>query len=391
MKKLIFQNKYLILLISIAIAYCYKAFFCGHILLVPEGDTIDSIYSAMRYMHAWAQNGVFPLWNTLSMAGHPFASDTITFLNLYHLGALLWDVDFAYNLVIFSGILLNGIFLFFFLRRRGLADFASFIGALIWMLITANEIDSGFFFLSLCLFLADRYISKKTKIDFLGLTLSIAFYSLNAHPQYFLYGAGFLLIYMYFFKAEREPKMREGFFWLFAPFVLGVGLASFHFLRVAEWTALSNRSSWTLVLMWLPTHYGLLLFPQLFESAARPDLNFIVTRIFQWAFLKVPGLESTQRFLNPPYIGILPIFAALIILRCQELRKNKWIRFFLFTIAFAGLYLTLHPFIYQALVRHIPILGGMTNVGRLFYILQLSFAILAAKMVDALLSNPTLL
>ncbi len=190
--------KALVFFLTVTLLYCREAFLSGQLLFTPESDWINSVYSSMAYFQYWSRQGIFPLWNTLSMCGHTFGLNSISYPSLYHLLSVFLDLGIVYNLVIMMSLFLNGVFLYLFLARKGLSRYAAFAGGLIWMLSKPYAVDTGFFSLPLCFFLADRYLTQKSRLNFALFTLAISFYSLNANPQYFLYGALMLFFYVIF-------------------------------------------------------------------------------------------------------------------------------------------------------------------------------------------------
>ncbi len=367
--------------LAVTLFYC-RAIFSHQLLFALGGDEVHSIYGSMVYFHEWVNRGAIPLWNMLSACGAPFGAGSISIGNMYYVAARYLEAGTAYNTVIFISIWLNGIFLYEFLLRKGRSPFAAWIGGLTWMICTASAIDSGFFFLSLSFLLVEIYASKKSRFVYILLVASLTFYAVNAHPQYFLYGSFFLWVYLISKSFQPARAMPKTMVLSLAPFLVALGLSSFHWSRLAEWTLLSNRSTWTLVQSCLPTHYPLVLFPNLYHLAGRPDLDYVVPRIFQYFFLKIPSLKSLDKVLDPPYMGLWPLLGVLLGIYEAKERKPSSSRFFIFTALLTVVYLLIHPLLYLTVIRHIPLLSGMTNIGRLFEVYQFSLSVLGAFAVD---------
>ncbi len=374
--------KYPALLALAVLFYGWEAIFSGRLFISVGSDSVNSILSSMVFFQDWARQGVFPWWNPLSMCGHTFGLNSISYPNLYHLLSLCVDAGTAYNWVTLTSFFLNGVFLYLFLVRKALSPYAAFVGALVWMISAGLEVDTGFFFLPLCFLLADRYASDKTRLNFTVLVLSILLYSLNANPQYFLYGGLFLFFYL---MALERPK-KEHFFWrpLHAaiPFALAAALGTFYFIPLFELAGQSNRSSWSLIQVLLPSHLLQAVFPMIFNSPTRPELDFMVPRTLQGMFSSSPHFKSVQSFIGPSYLGLLPVAGALVLVMNWAKQRRDLGRFFAGSAAFVLIYLGLHPFIYHFLVRHLPLLGGMTAVIRILVVYQFSMAVIAALAVD---------
>ncbi len=370
---------------------CRDGIFAGRVLMPLGGDHVYSVYSAMAYFRHWTHQGEFPLWNPLVMCGHPFGINSETFVNLFLASAVLFKVDTAYNLVTIMSTFLNGVFLYFFLRRHGVTRYGAGLGGFIWMFLSARELGAGFFFLPLALLLGDIYVKQRGARSFLLLTLGITLYALNANPQHAIYGGLLVLVYLIYASRGSSESWTRRFFLIFLPFLLAAGLAMFYGVRLLELAALSNRSSWDHIQMLLPTHFLQAIFPRIFESPTRPELDFMVQRILQGIFASLPRWEIVQRFISFPYVGLFPLVGALIVLVSGRKGPSsdgyRLSRFFLWTVLVVLVYLTLHPIFYFLIERHVPLLGGMHNVNRALFIYGLSLAIVAAVAMDRLLKG----
>ncbi len=351
------------------------------------GDHVHSIYGSMVFFHEWISRGVFPLWNPLVLCGHPFGVTSITAFNLYHLAAIFFEAGSAYNAVTLSSIFFGGLFLYLFIVRNGISPFAAWISTAAWMITTSRDIDTGFFFLPLVFYLADLFLSKKSKIRFLGLVVGLTFYSLNANTQYFLYGSLFLFAYMLWREHGENGLSVRIFVVIILGFIVSVGLALFHYVHLLELTVASNRSAWNEIQVLLPTHLLKVVFPKLFYSPTRPELIVIFPRALQWLFASAAALQKVQFFLAPPYAGIAQATGVVVCAFYLRRENNRFIKFFLFSVAFVLLYLIFHPLIYLLVVKHIPVLKGMTGVLRLFNLYRFSLVVLGAKAIDILLSR----
>ncbi len=377
--------KYPLIFLGVTFFYCRDAFLPGRVLLSVGSDSVNSIYSSMAYFRSWVQQGVIPLWNTLSMCGHTFGINSIGTSNLYHLFSTLMEVGFAYNLVTFISQFLNGLFLYCFLTRKGVSRYGAFAGSLVWILVEGSAADVGFFSLPLCFLLADQYLHRKNRLHFIIFTLSIVFYSLNANPQYFIYGASLLFSYLFISELSRGSGWRRALFFALLPLLLALSIGMFYFIPMLELAAESNRSSWAVVQVLLPSHFFQALFPEIFRSPTRPELDFMVPIVLQGFFSSTAHFKNVQSFMDLTYAGLLPIVGILVcVLNWAEQRRDLG-RFFVGSAALTILYLSLHPFIYQGIVRHLPLMGGMTAVVRLFEVYQFSLAVIAACAIDALL------
>ena len=380
--------RYPLLLLALAVWYCREAFFYGRVLFPLGGDHVHSIFGSMVFFRDSVRQGDFPLWNPLVLCGHPFGITSITAFNLYHLAAIFLDAGSAYNAVTFASIFFGGLFLYLFITRNGLSPFAAWVSIAAWMITTSRDIDTGFFLLPLAFYLADLFLeNKKNRLAYLGWVVTMAFYALNANTQYFIYGALFLLAYMLWKESRRGRLSPRIFFAIFLGFVIGAGLTLFYYVHLFTLTVASTRAAWDEIGVLLPTHLLKAVFPKLFYSPTRPELLVIFPRVLQWLFASVEPLKKIQMFLAPPYTGIAQAIGGVVCVFYTRREKEPFTQFFLMAIATAFLYLMLHPLIYMVVVKHIPVLKGMTGVVRLFNLYRFSLVVLGAKSIDLLLSR----
>lgn len=367
-----------------AIFYCHRAFIFNEALFAIGGDQERCLLSSITYFRDWIRQGIFPLWNTLSMCGHTFGLHAVSYVNLYHIFSFWLEPINAYNTTIFLSMFLSGIFLFLFLKRLGFSDFSSFIGGFIWMMGT-REVDAGFFFPALSFYLAERHAERNSRASFAALTLSIALYSLNANPQFFLYGAIFLAGYLFFISSRRSLP---AFIFSTLPFVVAGGLVLFYYIRLIELARESTRSLWDVVNVLLPTHYLQAVFPRIFSSPIVPEYDFMVSRVAREVITQLPAFKEVTSFISVPYMGLLAAFGLIACFFYERSKIDPRIRYFFFSALAVLAYLTFHPFIYLGVVRHLPWVGGMTAVSRLFIVYQFSLAVLAAFFIEQVLRRP---
>src|SRR3989338_5404183 len=97
-------------------AFLCRGLFEGKILVDLGGDELKCYFSAVWYTHTWVKAGILPLWNTLSLGGHPFGIHAVSSYNIANLAAFFFKPETAYSAAVFLGIILNGFFFYLFLR-----------------------------------------------------------------------------------------------------------------------------------------------------------------------------------------------------------------------------------------------------------------------------------
>ena len=360
----------------LATAVLCAGLFQGKVLIDLTGDEIKCYFSAVMYAHRWMKEGIFPLWNTLSLCGHPFGVHAVSSYNLLNAAALFFDPATAYTIVKAVGIFLNGYFFYWFLRQRGIGTYGAMVAGWIWM-VPIREAEVGFFFLPLLFLLAGLYAGRPGKKWFTCLTVSLALYFLNANPHSALTNTLFLGAYLFWLAISSGKRDRATFLKMALPFALAVGLTAFYTARAFELYGLSNRAARGEVVTFLPTHTILMLFPKLFSSPVGPATDFVVPRILQSIFSSIPLLHAVEIFTWPLYLG-----AAAVIAFFLAPRTLAWQKFFFYGALGSFAYLMLHPFFYLTLIRHIPVLQGLVGVQRLFLIGEFSMLVVLAAALD---------
>jgi len=362
--------------------YCKQAIFSGDLLFALGGDQFHSYHSALVYYHEWIRKGILPLWNMLSLAGQPFGLHSVSLFDNYRLFGTFINADLAYNVTIILGLFLNGVVFFYFLRRKGASHYGALIGGVIWMISMSSSPESGFFYFPLCFYVMDKFWGKFNRQNYLLLVCVIVFFLFNSNPQSIIYVSILLFCYgLYVSPARRSKKI----LWTVSPFVFAGGLVMFHFIRLIELAKNSTRSLWVETQTLSPVQYVLSIFPDLFKSVERPDLNFMLVRVQQSVFSKLPFSSHVDDFLSPPYLGVFAIVALIIGVFNFKRNRGKIQNFALVSVAMVLGYLTFHPILYSLVIRHIPFLGGMTNIMRVFDVYKFAIAILSAFAVDYLL------
>lgn len=354
-----------------AAAFLCRGLFESKILVDPGGDQLKCYFSAVSYTHTWVKAGILPLWNTLSLGGHPFGIHAVSSYNVANLLAFFFRPETAYSTAVFLGSTLNGFFFYLFLRDRGAGLFAALVSGWVWM-IPSRETEVGFFLLPLLFVLAAPYAGRPTGKRFFFFTLVLALYFLNANPHSVIYNTGFVLAYLVFLTRESKEGAARKAFRVILPVLLAAGLTAFYSARAFELFLLSTRDARSEIVAFLPTHVPLLLFPELFYSPAGPEADFVIPRILQTVFSRLPFLKAVEVFPIPLYSGAAAVIAFFY---ASGGKRSALANFFWWTVVVVLVYLTLHPVLYLLFIRHLPLLKGLVGVHRLFMIEE--FALLA--------------
>lgn len=379
--------------LAIAVFISRDALFYGRVLSASQGDGYVSFYSSLYFFIQWIQKGVFPLWNPLTLCGHPSGLHAISTFDLYHLFGLFLPIHTVTNVVQFLVVWLKGVFLFLFLRRWNFPWLGAFVGGALWAFLPSGKDDTGLFFMALSFLLVDRYLDQKTRFNLGWVAVASVLHLLNVNPHSFVLHFLFIMAYAVYRESSSPGHAIGGALRVTIPFLLAGGVAMFHFARLFELLLHSSRLSVSQIQVLSPFHYPLVLFPRLYESFSRPELSFIPARSLQSLFSAVPFLKNVQAFIEPPYVGIFPVYAlcAWFLLPRPTFRRptnrtpDRLAAFGAASLVVLLIYLSLHPLLHSLFIRHLPFLSGMHNLNRTFQIYYFCFSILTAWGIEELL------
>lgn len=379
--------------LGIAVFITGDALFQGRVLVVSQGDGYVSFYSSLCFFAQWIKKGIFPFWNPLTLCGHPSGLHAISTFDLYHLFAWFLPIHTAYNTVQFLVVWLKGFFLYLFLKRWNFPWFAAFVGGTLWAFLPSGKDDTGLFFMALSFLVVDRYLDKRNRLNLVWVMIAAVFHLLNVNPHSFVLHFLFITAYAVCREPSSPAPAAGRALRVLIPFLLAGGAVMFHFARLFELLLHSSRLSVSQIQVLSPLHYPLVLFPGLYESFSRPELSFIPARSLQGLFSSLPFLKNVQAFVEPPYVGIFPVYAfgAWFLRprppfpRSSDRTPDALASFAATSLGVLLIYLSLHPVLHSLFIRHVPFLSGMHNLNRTFQIYYFCFSLLTAWGMEALL------
>jgi len=253
MKKIFKQNHILILFILLTLIPFYKINF-GLIPLQGEDYHLQHFFWKYFLKNELLNNGTLPLWNPYNYCGTPFiANIQAGIFYPFTIIFFLFPLDKAYGLSVMLHLILGNIFMYIFLRKRGLSLSSSIFGVIIFMLFIGLwwnillgwlPLVQSYIWIPLILHYYLRSFETKKYYKHTALVLLIQF--LGGYPQIF-YGT-LLLISLHLVietiikikhKQYNEAKNRIYIFCLTITFFLG--LSAIQFLPTAEFIPLSGR------------------------------------------------------------------------------------------------------------------------------------------------------
>lgn len=180
-----------------------------------QPDIITQIYPWRYFAINEIKQGRIPLWNPYSFSGTPhlanYQSAVLTPFNL--LFFLPLDFIDAWSLLVLLQPLLAGLFMYLFVRKLKLSNYASLLSSFSFMFcgfITAwmgyATLAYSIIFIPLALFLIENHISSKRNIwlVLLSLTFPLSFFSGHFQSSLYFLLAVFLYIFYGFFTSKKK-------------------------------------------------------------------------------------------------------------------------------------------------------------------------------------------
>ena len=363
-------------------------FFCLTLLYFPHfftklymdlNDIYCQFYSRLAFFQDSIRHHVFPLWNPFVLCGTPDGLDAFSNYSLGHFLAFFLSLHDAWNGAIVLSAFLSGYFVFFTLERHfRLNRDAALLGGFIYLTLSVNvPTENPTFFLPILFVLATEWIRTRRFYWAFLLSIANAWYYLSANPQYVIYSAMFLFAYIMVFLHKCNPKRHKALLVLetLLPFLLTAGLISFHLLRVYQLLLVSHRQRAVggVINVLLPTELMGMIFPGYSSNSIDPTLNFLPDVVRQGILRKfVPFLRL--RFLEAPYVGILPIFLAFSLFLREKIRPVE--KFLWGTTICILVYLIFNPLFF--FVRYIPVLKDLPVINRIYLVYGFGISLLAA-------------
>ncbi|MGB8647754.1 MAG: hypothetical protein WCF84_21145 [Anaerolineae bacterium] len=336
----------------------------------PPGDFTDQFY-AFRLVEARAfASGYLPLWSESYNSGHPFLAD-IQSAVFYPVGLANTLLNVAFtgpNFSLFSLELeallhfwLAGVFTYLLARRLIGTRPGAFAAGVVFtfggyltsypslqlaILETATWLPLALLWLDLALSNPRR---RGTCLAAAGLTLGVA--ALAGHPQTFLFVLVTCTIFwLYRVLSSAEFSWRR-FGWAAGAFlpvvVVALGLAAVQLIPAVEYQRLSTRESLS------------------FREAAA---GFPTLDLLQFVF---PGFTSA--FASPLYVGVLPLWLALVALVRGRRERTFW-----GMVALVALILSFGYYVFAyAVLYQIPGVGLFRQQERLAFVVSFALALLA--------------
>lgn len=276
------------------------------------------------------KNLSLPLWNPYNFSGQPLLANIqsapFQITNIFY---LFFTYKFAWAIQIVISPIIACIFMYIFLKNRGLSHYASTFGAVVlsfsgfftaWL--TWGTVITTAMWLPLILFTIDKLSKKITPFYYLILTFAFFQTLVSGHTQTAIYVI--LATFLYIIFTIIENKNIKLAVLVFFSTILAILIAAPQLLPSLEFASFSNRqldqSYWQGRQDWfLPVkHLAQLLAPDFFGN---PTTNNY------W------GVWNYAEFVSS--IGLIPLFFALIAIKKVNKKNIFFLILFLLSLIFA--------------------------------------------------------
>lgn len=307
----------------------------------PTNIAVIDIFQQMHpwmILNNWAlRQGEIPLWNPFNGLGVPhLANYQSAVFSIYSLPFYLFDFQYASILSSLMKIVGCGVFTFLFLRLHIKNNYASALGAVIYMfcgystLLLQWQHSSVMPSLPAALYFITQIIrGKSSYITIWGLVASLAFGVLAGHPETFYSILVLICLYsLYLLTSANHTHTQTSIYHASLLLFLGLisaGVAALQLIPFFEYAYQSGALTERIGFGHTPKTsalWPLMFYPDLIGNPTTPPYYF------EEISVKINHVEA-----NLSYVGGLTIFLAIVGL--LQFKKNKEVRFWtIFTIGY---------------------------------------------------------
>ena len=345
-------------------------------------DAISQFYPWRKLVGEFWRAGKVPLWNPYMFNGTPFLA-TLHSAALYPLNLLyvFFNDYIAWSSLVFSQILLSGIFMYVFLRSLNLRNIASLMGGITFAfsgyMVAWLEFATGGhagLWLPLLLYFERKMLLEKKAIYVIAVVATYFMIFTAGDFQvplfisitYLLFGA-----YLIYFEIKQKKESLKNLIYLIFVFILGIILSAPQLLPTIELFLQSVRQYDPYIKEYF---YGLMGWEKITNFIWPDFFGNIVTRNY-W------GKYGFHEYIS--YVGIIPlvyVFYSFIV------KKAILEKFFWFLLFISLIFLFPTPFGLLPYKLQIPGLST-SSASRIIYLVDFSLAALTAYGIDKWLKS----
>lgn len=266
-----------------------------------------------EFLRQGLQRGEWPLWDPYVGAGAPAMTNLTPafYFPPYFVMVLLGNTPALKNAYFLLLLLFSGLFTYLFARRHALAPAPSFFAAVVWMLSGGLAQNVGSFIgqtaacLPFALFMTRRLLGRPSPRRVVALALAYAAIALASFPPLLVAIFSLTVFYAAFMiatgDAGTDRRRQSGA--LLAAVVLSLGLVGFYYLPFLDLAAEPPAQVEA-------TYRGAGL--QTLDPVALLQL-VSPTLLGGWkVWSEVPVRAPTRHLTELPYVGLVPLLAALL-------------------------------------------------------------------------------
>lgn len=386
--------RWLLLFLPLTTLFYWKILLTRQFSLLTERESVNQAYSWMQFVITSVRQGILPMWDPYTLAGHSFLGEMQT-AAFYPVHLLLALVPFdsasvlspiAYHVWFAVTHVLAACFMFALIRELGLSRFSAFIGGICFSfggfvarITWPHLLESAIWMPLVFLFLLRALRASSTRLAALDATIAAAFLGLSvlAGGLHVILMEALVIVSAGIFHAcTSKARMFSVFRATLVVAIIGIVGSAAGAIQLLPSIEYSSR-----VLRFIGPS-GALPANQKIPYADMNDEflpQSIGLLISPFAFNGTAALgEATN-----PYIGVFPLLAVIIGIR--RYWRDRWVRYltglavaaFLFTL---GNYSWLHGLLYAL----VPQLWSMREASRMVFVEDFALTILAAYGIEAL-------
>jgi hypothetical protein len=360
-----------------------------HAVSRPAWDPLFQFYPARKHLAESLRAGRMPLWNPSSFSGTPFAADdqSAIYYPLNWLFAVL-PLGIAFGWLAALHTFLTGLFFTMYGRRMGWGWAASLTGATAWMLCGVmvawqmwQVVDDSLCWLPLALFFWEGWRRTGRPGQLAGTAIALGLSALAGHLQFTCYVFMAMLaygIYRSFDGPSREgttPAQSIGA--LIGAFALGFGIAAVQLFATADFLQHTQRTESTLKdimpLMMPPAQLIMLVAPEIFGGQRDWTVH--------------PYLGTYNYYELTVFCGAAALaFAAYGVRWLPSADPARRRTLFWLGVAVFALLMGCGSPMYAVFFYGVPLFKSFHGPARIFILLDLAVAVLAAEGVQRLIS-----
>jgi len=378
-------------------------------------DAANSFYPWRFEAIRQLKQGVWPLWNRFEFSGNPLLANPSTAafypLNIFF---LFMTFNWAWALQVVIQPLLAGLFLYLFLKNKGLSVVAAIFGSVCFSwgsylltVVEFNVLGNTALWFPLILLSIDKLFDKKN-IWFLVLIFSLIMTILGGFFQFVFYEFIVMAAYTIFLLVYKKDGVKE-FVWILLGIVVSILFCSFQILPFLELVKESSRIGGygnleVITNFFVPLRQLIMFFaPDFFGNPGTANYWGAINYYEFCGYIGIPAMffvfyliyMTVQEYLaiycedelnmnKHSSLGMKP--PTLVGGECYSKKQNREVLFWVFSFLFSIILVVKNPISLLPYNLRLPFLSSLIPA-RLLLVSTFSLSLLAAYGVEKFIKN----